>query len=125
MNYPKVINQINKSSTSTLKLEVSPNLDAFDGHFDSFPIVPGVIQIQWALHFYKNSPLYQQTTLINSNKDDIYVSQMSALKFQQVIRPNSTITLTLSFDQAKQCLTFSITDGDIKYSSGKLLLNKR
>ena len=125
MNYPKVINQINKSSTSTLKLEVSPNLDAFDGHFDSFPIVPGVIQIQWALHFYKNSPLYQQTTLINSNKDDIYVSQMSALKFQQVIRPNSTITLTLSFDQAKQCLTFSITDGDIKYSSGKLLLSKR
>ena len=125
MNYPKVINQTNENNTATLKLEVSPNLDAFDGHFDSFPIVPGVIQIQWALHFYKNSPLYQQTTLINSNKDDIYVSQMSALKFQQVIRPNSTITLTLSFDQAKQCLTFSITAGDIKYSSGKLLLSKR
>lgn len=122
MNYPKVITQTIDNNTATLKLEISPNLDAFEGHFDSFPVIPGVVQVQWALHFYKNSPLYQQTVPSNWAAEDVYVSQMLALKFQQVLIPNLTVTLIFSFDQAKQCLIFSITNGDTKYSSGKLLL---
>lgn len=125
MNYPKVITETIENNTASLKLEILPTLEAFNGHFDSFPVIPGVVQVQWAMYFFKNSPLYQQIVLPNLPTEDVYLSQMSTLKFQQVLTPNLTVTLTLSFDQAKQCLIFSISDGDTKYSSGKLLLSQR
>ncbi|GAA0208662.1 thioester dehydrase [Kangiella japonica] len=125
MNYPEVVTQTVENNVLTLQLEVSPQLEAFNGHFDSFPIIPGVVQVQWALHFFKGSPLYTQTALPNTAEHDVYCSKMSALKFQQVIPPNSRVTLTLSFDEIKQCLIFSISDGDTKYSSGKLFLSQR
>lgn len=118
MNYPKVLHQEGDQSTLQLSLDIQPNLDAFAGHFEEFPIVPGVVQIQWALHFFKSlmatSPSLQQAT----------VTKMSALKFQHVITPNVEVSLKLNFDTEKSCLTFKMDNPEHNFSSGKLFLTQ-
>lgn len=118
MNYPDILRKEGDPGSLQLSLDIAPNLDAFAGHFEEFPIVPGVVQIQWALHFFKRlmavSPTLQQAT----------VAKMSALKFQHVITPNTEVILSLNFDDDKSCLAFKMSNAEHNFSSGKLFLRQ-
>ncbi|AOE50977.1 ApeI family dehydratase [Kangiella sediminilitoris] len=117
MKFPPVINQqVNTDKSCTFSLMITPELDAFEGHFDNFPIVPGVVQIQWALHFFSHY-------MAQSNSSHRWqVDRLSAIKFQQVITPELSVNLELHFDEQKQLLQFKITSSEHQHSSGKLLL---
>lgn len=54
MDYPEILSQNAGDHSVLLELDIKPALDAFEGHFDQFPIVPGVVQIGWSLHFLIN-----------------------------------------------------------------------
>ncbi|WP_196139440.1 thioester dehydrase [Aliikangiella sp. G2MR2-5] len=96
-----------------LLLEINGDLDSFDGHFDEVAILPGVIQIGWALAYAKIYKIVSEEKLIDS---------ISALKFQQVIVPGDLVNLSLRLH--RDTLVFSFTSGDKKHSSGKLLLSE-
>lgn len=68
----------------------------FEGHFDSQPILPGVAQIEWAMH-------YAQQVL------DIQAafSSLEQVKFLSPILPLDTIQLSLGWDSQLNKLQFS------------------
>lgn len=93
-------------------LTMSSDLLYFDGHFDQAAILPGVVQLHWAVHF---------------GKEDLGVTgefegNMEAVKFQQVIRAEQTVTLELKYDKAKNKLHFKYFSGDVAHSSGRILM---
>ena len=55
MEYPEIRHQESSENTVTLSLFIGEELNAFKGHFDSAPIVPGVVQIKWVIEFAKIS----------------------------------------------------------------------
>lgn len=112
MDSPKIINKKMLSKGVDLTLEMSPTLDAFKGHFESKPIIPGVVQIHWAL---KYALLYIEEV------NDIEVEQINALKFHNIITPSSTIELKLRL--INEQLVFSYTSQELKHSSGKIIIH--
>jgi len=119
MQFPKVNSVSNEDGWWKLSLHIESQLNAFKGHFDSAPIIPGVVQIQWALHFANEFlPQYShpRTTDSLSNR----VGCLEKLKFQNVIQPNMSVVLSLKEDNDK--IEFSF-ESDKKHSSGKIVIN--
>jgi len=94
-------------------LEVSAPADLlyFDGHFDVAPILPGVVQVDWAIHYGR-----QYFSLPPRFKG------INALKFQHVIQPETLVQLELLHDQAKGCLQFRYVSEAGQHASGRVML---
>lgn len=97
----------------TLLLRVDPAINVFAGHFDVAPILPGIVQLHWALAFCAE---YLQPV------KPADVAHIDALKFQQVIQPGAELTLTL--DLATDHLSFRFTSVRGNHSSGKVVLDR-
>jgi acyl-coenzyme A synthetase/AMP-(fatty) acid ligase len=72
-----------------LQLQVPRNLVWFEGHFPGFPLLPGVVQLDWAAHFAHRYFGF-----------DAMAAGVSGLKFQKMIRPGDAplLALTLKSD---------------------------
>ncbi|MFG6446713.1 AMP-binding protein [Roseateles sp. BYS180W] len=90
-----------------LLLDIHPRLPQFQGHFDGHPIVPGVAQLDWAQRFAHEFLALQGR-----------FAGADAVKFQQVIRPGSAVTLHLSWQAP--LLSFSFQSAAGAHASGKL-----
>ena len=95
-----------------IKLQVPVDLAHFSGHFSRAPVVPGVVQIDWALHLARQliADLPPRFT------------GMEVLKFQQLMRPGDRVQLSLRFDANRSKLYFSFTNSNAPCSSGRILL---
>jgi 3-hydroxymyristoyl/3-hydroxydecanoyl-(acyl carrier protein) dehydratase len=93
----------------TLSLRVPLDLIYFPGHFPQAPVLPGAVQIAWALSL-------ASTRLGTPQR----CHSMEALKFQQLMRPGDRADLTLRHDATRHKLHFAYRDGDKAYSSGRL-----
>lgn len=93
-----------------LSLDVATSLPCLAGHFDSFPVVPGVVQIDWVVH-YANELLHL----------DWPVLRLDRLKFTCPIQPNSSIDVRLVFNREKQWLDFQIFCVKNNYSKGRVV----
>jgi len=102
----------NQISDSEIKLafNIPPNLRWFDGHYPDQPIVPGVIEIDWAINYAKQ--------YLNLSGD---FTGMEAMKFHELILPNDNIQLHLTYKKENQKLHFSFTSDSSKLSSGRIL----
>lgn len=104
---PLILHTEKTATNITLQLYIPVDLFYFQGHFDSFPIVPGVAQIHWA---------------VEKAKENFYIPgnfyQMMNIKFKKVIRPGSLLRLILQRDVVKNSVTFSFESNEIIYSSG-------
>jgi acyl-coenzyme A synthetase/AMP-(fatty) acid ligase len=94
-----------------IELIVPLDLAHFTGHFPTTPILPGVVQVDWAIH------LAQRLLPVPPR-----FAGMEVLKFQQLVRPGDHITLTLRFDSERRKLHFAYRNGDSPCSSGRILL---
>jgi 3-hydroxymyristoyl/3-hydroxydecanoyl-(acyl carrier protein) dehydratase len=70
---------------------IDKNFTAFKGHFPSYPILPGIVQIQMALLCIKK--------LLNTN--DVVLKEIRKIKFIKPILPKTKVIVTLSQDQNK------------------------
>ena len=95
-----------------LELEVPLDLAHFTGHFPHTPVLPGVVQIDWAQHLAR--------TLIADLPPRF--GGMEVLKFQQLVRPGDRLQLALRFDAARGKLYFAFRNGEAACSSGRILL---
>jgi len=101
-----------ESNEVAVKLEVSIPADLyyFDGHFPEAPILPGVVQVDWAIAIgrrYFALPLYFRA--------------VNALKFQHVIQPGNVVTLELAHDPEKSSLNFRYLSALGQHASGRIL----
>ena len=112
MLLPTVLDHKKNQDVFTLNLSIDSGIEFFKGHFDEAPIIPGVAQLYWAIEFYINYFKPESRPI---------VSNISALKFQQVIPPDTKLVLTLEFDRVKNILLFSFASDNAKFSSGKIV----
>ena len=94
-----------------IDLLVPHDLHYFLGHFAGAPVVPGVVQIKWAIGFARELSLGGGE-----------FGGIEALKFQQVMQPGARATLKLDYSATSGKLRFSFELDRARYSSGKILL---
>ncbi|MFT0633869.1 AMP-binding protein [Pseudomonas sihuiensis] len=95
-----------------LQLQVPLDLAHFTGHFPQTPVLPGVVQVDWA------QQLARQLIIDLPPR----FAGMEVLKFQQLVRPGDTLQLSLRFDAERGKLYFAYRNGEAACSSGRILL---
>ncbi|MFJ4251284.1 AMP-binding protein [Pseudomonas sp. NPDC089741] len=108
---PEVLEQIETDGEWSLQLGVPADLAYFSGHFPKAPVLPGVVQVEWALNLARQ--------LLNLNGP---FAGMEVLKFQQLVRPGDEIQLHLRFDPERSKLYFAYRNDTATCSSGRILL---
>jgi 3-hydroxymyristoyl/3-hydroxydecanoyl-(acyl carrier protein) dehydratase len=108
---PEVLEQVETDGEWSLQLSVPPDLAYFSGHFPKAPVLPGVVQVEWALN------LGQQLLNLPGK-----FAGMEVLKFQQLVRPGDEIQLHLRFDPERGKLYFAYRNDTATCSSGRILL---
>ncbi len=94
-----------------IDIEIPDNLIYFDGHFDDFPIVPGVVQIDWiAKSLYQLLP----TSLM--------IQKIEALKFMHPIRPKDKCKIKMYGDFKKEKVTFQFYNKEKVLTKGRLVV---
>ena len=95
-----------------LELDVPLDLAHFTGHFPQTPVLPGVVQIDWAQQLAKRLIAELPPRFCG----------MEVLKFQQLVRPGDRLQLSLRFDASRGKLYFAFRNGEAACSSGRILL---
>ncbi|PRB52457.1 AMP-binding protein [Pseudomonas sp. MYb2] len=108
---PEVLEQVETDGEWSLQLSVPPDLAYFSGHFPKAPVLPGVVQVEWALNLGRQ--------LLNLTGP---FAGMEVLKFQQLVRPGDEIQLHLRFDPERSKLYFAYRNDTATCSSGRILL---
>ncbi|MGH8400145.1 MAG: 3-hydroxyacyl-ACP dehydratase FabZ family protein, partial [Gammaproteobacteria bacterium] len=94
---------------SELELGIEADNPWFEGHFPGQPILPGVVQIGWAVHFAH--------TLHGLGPE---VANLEQIKFRRPIFPGTRLTLQLTPSADGQKLRYEYRDAEASYSSGTL-----
>jgi 3-hydroxymyristoyl/3-hydroxydecanoyl-(acyl carrier protein) dehydratase len=95
-----------------LTLGIPSDLEYFTGHFPGCPLLPGVVQISWAIE------LARQHIPCSAR-----FRALSAVKFMRVILPGATVALQLDYASATRQLEFTYEIGGQTCSSGTALFD--
>ena len=95
-----------------VELDINSDLVWFVGHFPGHPILPGVVQLAWAVYFSREIFGYGPN-----------VSAIEQLKFKRPIGPGRHVTLLLMRRAADTAVSFEYRDVHTSFSSGCLRFN--
>ncbi len=96
-----------------LTLSLPAGSAAFDGHFPGHPILPGVVQLDWAIRLADRYLGLGQRAACDFQ-----------VKFRRIIPPESLVTLSLNFEAARRRLGLEYRIGDQVASSGRIVLEE-
>jgi 3-hydroxymyristoyl/3-hydroxydecanoyl-(acyl carrier protein) dehydratase len=106
---PEILDETRDGDSVTLRLRVQPELAHFAGHFPGLPILPGIVQTDWAVRLGRRH--------FGGLDNSLGIDQ---LKFQAMVRPGMELTLSLTHDAARHTLQFAYRDAHRTYSSGRI-----
>jgi 3-hydroxymyristoyl/3-hydroxydecanoyl-(acyl carrier protein) dehydratase len=106
---PETLGERIDAGAVVLSLRISEDLAYLAGHFPEIPVVPGVAQIHWAVHFAR-----QRFKMPGS------FSHMEAVKFKDVLLPGQRLELTLRHVSQSGKLEFLYRSETSEYSSGRI-----
>lgn len=109
--FPEIQDVAKNENDVSLLLKVPEDLCYFDGHFDRAPILPGVVQIDWAIFFAR-----QQLAIQGE------FQALEAVKFKEMIMPDGVVKLQLTYNPDRRKLTFKYFLDDVDFSSGRVVL---
>jgi len=94
-----------------VKVHVPASLGWFHGHFPDHPILPGVVQLAWAIEYARN------------HLDlDPAIERVVGLKFMRVVRPGAHLDLDLQWSPEERSLRFQYSERELACSSGRFVL---
>jgi 3-hydroxymyristoyl/3-hydroxydecanoyl-(acyl carrier protein) dehydratase len=95
-------------NSCTLTLIVPRELSYFAGHFPDRPVLPGIVQVHWAIQLTKIFFTLNQ------------FRNLRRLKFHNMLRPNTTLKLYLEYQTDTESVKFRYFSDELIYSSGTL-----
>lgn len=107
--FPKILGETSHDYQTLLTLQIPEELAYFKGHFDEIPVVPGVAQIQWAVHYARQ---YLGLNLV--------FSHMEVVKFKELLLPGQQLQLSLHYLAQARKLEFCYRSESCEYSSGRI-----
>lgn len=96
---------------ASVRLRVPPDLRALQRHFDRMPIVPGVLQVGWAMRL-----------AAEAFETDHQLAGLDATKFRRIVQPGDELELTLHWHAGNQVLGFRFRSAVGVHSSGRVML---
>jgi len=81
---PHVLEVEHTDDSIRIRLEINEDNDWFEGHFPGSPVLPGVVQLQWAIH------LLRRAYAIDASPQKI-----QRLKFRNVVIPPARVDMEL------------------------------
>ncbi len=107
--FPEMLVEQVQTDDVVLALRIPKDLTYFNGHFDEISVVPGVVQIQWAVHYARH---YLGLTWI--------FSHMESVKFKELLLPGQELELELQYSRQAGKLNFCYRSAACEYSSGRI-----
>lgn len=106
---PEILSVECEEDTARLSLRIPKDLIYLRGHFQQVPLLPGVVQVDWAIRLAR-----QQFELPSHFK------KLSALKFMRILAPGAAVELQLHWQVESGELSFRYMLGEMIYSSGRI-----
>jgi 3-hydroxymyristoyl/3-hydroxydecanoyl-(acyl carrier protein) dehydratase len=106
---PEIVATRHESAWSETDIIVPIDCAWFAGHFPHRPILPGVVQIGWAVHFA--AALHRR---------DAPVRALERIKFKRPVLPGARLVLGLTLGPGGHKLHYEYRDAHTSYSSGTL-----
>jgi len=114
-NVERILPRVNSIETHEnnvlLNLTINADLRCFKGHFDDAAVVPGVVQLDWAIFFAREYIDMQGNVL-----------DVSVLKFQKLLLPETNVWLDIVKKSSKK-FTFNYYMDENKFSSARVELS--
>jgi len=108
-SFPRVLSVTADSGCVRVKLDISPDLAWFRGHFPGQPVLPGVVQLHWAVIVARAIFELSGTP-----------REIKRLKFKKVVTPPQVLQLSVS-RQASNEVQFEFRAHDAQNSLGRLV----
>lgn len=108
--FPEILADFSDELSRTVDMRIGAELRWFRGHFPSVPVLPGVVQIEWAAHFGA-----ELTT------DAGRFGRLQRVKFSHAMQPGLVVRLALRYDVDKRSLSFAFSNPERTFSSGRFV----
>lgn len=110
---PGLSDDVARGKQVILDLHIPPSLVHFAGHFPGLPIVPGVVQIDWVMH-------YAREHLGLSG----HFKALENIKFLTPLQPDARLELHLTWIDTSRRLEFVFKTPQRTYASGRFVMGE-
>lgn len=107
---PVVLDRRQQEAKLEIDVLIPPGLFYFRGHFPGFPVLPGIVQLHWAIRY--GSLLLPSDTLVPGTIQ---------VKFRDIVRPGENLQLALNYNADDQRLIFEWRGNRGPRSSGSVV----
>ena len=109
---PIILDRIAADGQLDYRLNIPASLSFFEGHFPEFPLLPGVVQINWVMQ------------LVDSSKLSGPFVGMRRLKFMRPILGDTEVNLSIKYLEQNKRLSFKYYDELGRFSVGQFLFGE-
>lgn len=110
---PHVLEESRTEKEAQLRLTPDLSLSWFEGHFDIAPVLPGLAQLAWAVE--------EGRRLFGEERP---VCRLEVVKFFDVVKPGTELTLRLTHEPEKNRLLFHYESAGGEHSKGRILFGE-
>jgi 3-hydroxymyristoyl/3-hydroxydecanoyl-(acyl carrier protein) dehydratase len=107
---PEVLEERRGEDCVEQRIRIPGHLDCWPGHFPGHPVVPGVLQVHWAIAL--------AARWLGARPA---VRRIEVLKFKQLLLPGRELTLRVARGRRPESFHFELVDGDEIFSTGRVM----